>query len=969
MIKSNTQNSKIISTIVLTPTTFENMSNRQELIQSIGKYLARFSEQVEVLNSIGDFSINKYAEDILVELLNNVFDTKFENLNHSTSGNYPAIDLLAKDKGISIQVTSTNNLEKIKKTLSKFFDHEHFKEVKELYIYILKQRNEKYNQKLIESFIDEKVHDLIAGKVISSRSEIKFQFDTSNNIIDKVFVLNTIENKFKTVEKLKEIETYLKREFGKIDEKDNLSKYNQELKQLYHETVLDDERGMTLSDIYVEPSFKIYKNAFDKSDDRFVDVKKSEFYGIDKRYDIHEFILDSLNNENPLSICVDRSIFLILGYPGQGKSSFCKRLIHDILSKKVNNQKSVFHFQLKNVRQVREFIFSPLKILHEEACLKTGQDLNKSEFRNSILILDGLDELFMRDDLKLEDIDKLCIELVRECQKYADLRIILTSRYGYINIKYFLKEPIIVLELSPLNIQLQKRWLEKYIQFHPETWLTAEKIEVIGPFSRLGYLNELMSQPILLHMIASLKEDINTHTNRSQVYSRLFTELIDRKYSKDGQLEILRNIDKDDLRTLIQEIAFSIFESGEGYITKNKLLQNEHVQSFLSKIPNKHFKESIKGIMISFYFKESQAPTNDEADSKENYAIEFLHGSLKEYMVAEKIYFTLKNEFTDTNSKKKYIVDTGDKALEILNRVFSKQYLTTEIRQYLKQIITTDTDSLKGLLLDRLCYFAPDFFHKDFLYQFDSRNGTLPLENIKKCFIGYWSILSFIGLKQDILESNGVSQRFAHLLNVVSSTKKSRIMPTMDLSHQNLGANVFYGVSFDSCKFENTILKSCFFNDCSFSNIRFSLTVNQCRFNQSQFTYCTFENSKFNNVTLDSVLFYNCPINSLELSDTEIHNLKIEDYYGPESQSYKEKQISFINVTLDQESLEVIKQCSNINEGDYNLIEEFPEGYYEDVTPYDYDEDDFLEIDQQAEPEDYKRIDLTDLSKDDDLPF
>jgi len=53
--------------------------NQSTLLQNIAKYLARFSEEVELLNNIGDFSINIHAENMLVTLLNMVY--RLRNVN------------------------------------------------------------------------------------------------------------------------------------------------------------------------------------------------------------------------------------------------------------------------------------------------------------------------------------------------------------------------------------------------------------------------------------------------------------------------------------------------------------------------------------------------------------------------------------------------------------------------------------------------------------------------------------------------------------------------------------------------------------------------------------------------------------------------------------------------------------------------------------------------------------------------
>jgi hypothetical protein len=251
-----------------------------------------------------------------------------------------------------------------------------------------------------------------------------------------------------------------------------------------------------------------------------------------------------------------------------------------------------------------------------------------------------------------------------------------------------------------------------------------------------------------------MQNEIDETTNRAKIYSQLFTELIDRKYSKDGQLEVLENVKKDDLRELIREIAFAIFETGDEYITKNSLMRLEATQSFLKLLPGHNFKDSIKGIMIAFYFKETPKEKNDEFDDdKSNYAIEFLHKSLREYMTAEKIFNTISYEFLDKRRGGRYVIDTARAALEQISKTFSKQDLTTEIKYHLAEIIR-NSEIDKEELCDRLFHFFPDFVSNDFLVQFEYNHNLHPVNISMRCFVGFWTVVSLAGLKKNYLTSN-----------------------------------------------------------------------------------------------------------------------------------------------------------------------------------------------------------------------
>ena len=102
--------------------------NRQETLFRISQLLSRFTEQVKILNSNGEFSINIHAENILINILNTIYTCNLKNVNYEENKIYPSIDLRDYDKRIAIQVTSTSNLDKIKHTLSEFISNELYKD-------------------------------------------------------------------------------------------------------------------------------------------------------------------------------------------------------------------------------------------------------------------------------------------------------------------------------------------------------------------------------------------------------------------------------------------------------------------------------------------------------------------------------------------------------------------------------------------------------------------------------------------------------------------------------------------------------------------------------------------------------------------------------------------------------------------------------------------------------------------------
>ncbi len=929
--------------------------NQMVLLQNISKYLARFSEQIKILNSNHEFSINTHAENILINILNIVYDLNLKNLNHSESGNYSAIDLLddTSQEKISFQITSTYKIKKVKDCLSTFFRNGIYEKASVLNIFILTSKQEEYSNEVIQKQISKEIDTLVKKNKIKDKYAINFQFNSENNIFDKRDLYNKL-NSDNDLDKIQHLEGYLRKQFDILDEKENLSNYYQRIKNMFYDVVMDDEKGMTLDQIYTQPSFSVINTAFKKDDVRFKKKSSEKFYAADERYKIHEFIDDVFKNKNFLELKKLHRLILILGYPGQGKSSFCKKMMHDYIFQEKTNEKPLFYFQLRNIRQVREFIYNPITILHDEALSNTEQTLDRNQFAKSFLILDGLDELYMRDNLKLEDIDKLCVELVRSIERYPELQIIVTSRYGYIDDEKLTKEDILIVQLASFSLELQTEWVRKYIQFHPETWLSENTLRIFNSEDRFSHISELLVQPLLLHMVASVKIAIDENTNRAKIYQQLFTELIDRKYAREGQLEILKNIEKDDLRSLIREVAFSIFQTGNEYITKTELLKLSATQSFLKLLPEVNFRDSIKGVMISFYFKEIEKNQQVEVDDdKSNYAIEFLHKSLREYMTAEKIYYKIVAVFLEKKMNSKYVLDDSKMALLVINEIFGAQDLSEEIKIHLRGIIKNSHDIDHNELCDRLCLFLEDFFKSDFIVEYRMEYDRNCIDTCIRCFHGLWYFISSLRPQKNYLKSLFIKDRFLKYLSFVNSTMGD--LEDFDFSYQDFSQCYFRNVDFDGCLFFETNFSQCEIENVTFGRSRFYRTsfarsfIHSCNFSDT-----LVRDSNFRKCYIDKFTIISSQMEDVDFSDSEIDELDLNEYGRTYSTGLKMERCKFENTRIDSRALkQLTKWYPQINHEAFIEIMPASKMHYQPRK-------ETRKVSDSIIPENYKRIILTD---------
>lgn len=255
--------------------------NRAEYLTNICDSLAILSKQVEIRNSVNLYDINIISEDFYNQLLNMVYGYDLKNLNIENN-NVAAIDLGDGVKRVSIQVTSDNTSNKIKKTISKFIEYEHQKKYDRLIILILTEK------KKYKTDFDTKG---------------EFIFHKETDIIDPKDLAKALRND--TTDKLKKISDFLDKEL-KTKENTNFSTEASEV-----ETIIDLIEHITSNreinkkkDTVIDPEFKI--------DNRFLEYSKQIKNEYVNLLMIYGEALDQINQLMPIDDAQEIIIMLYL---------------------------------------------------------------------------------------------------------------------------------------------------------------------------------------------------------------------------------------------------------------------------------------------------------------------------------------------------------------------------------------------------------------------------------------------------------------------------------------------------------------------------------------------------------------------------------------------------------------------------------------------------------------------------------
>ncbi|MEM9545237.1 MAG: pentapeptide repeat-containing protein [Bacteroidota bacterium] len=546
-------------------------------------------------------------------------------------------------------------------------------------------------------------------------------------------------------------------------------RYRLNLKSKYRQAALG-EHTIALSDVYIEPDFWVYDAIFTKERIQKLREKNESslehFLSTGFKGSIHNYLINHfLKSKQSKAIDSDvekKRMLILMGQPGHGKSSFCYRSMHDLLSDSEFNGE-VFFVRLQEAE--REILNTPLSGM---AATKSINEFNigfkdlveTNHGHPNVVFLDGLDEFFMTKSLSDSDVLLFLNNCKNLLARNKNLYLIITSRFNYVETSKLYNEDCLLFSLGTLSQKQQGSLVANYnkrINNGVENNFSPELLKKINEEGRFKHIKELIELPILLQMILISGIDIENAGSRAKVYDELFTTVLDRKWDRDKRLKKYRasgKFEKKHLRRYLAFLAYKIFLYNRGYLNKYEVAEFEETKQFVQKrlrIENEEgeLKDVLKDILTSFYLKETVKSKNASGRREDNhdYAIEFLHKSLYEYLACEYLWYATKSFFLvksadDPDECKEYPLAEVQRKMQEL---FALTKMTSETMDYMMEIVSQDTDD-NDLLSDRMAYYLPKLLKHGFLYEYRSGIGIMELspsavDQSLNTFHNYWLIL------------------------------------------------------------------------------------------------------------------------------------------------------------------------------------------------------------------------------------
>ena len=681
-----------------------------------------------------------------------------------------------------------------------------------------------------------------------------------------------------------------------------LEHYN-ECKKLYTKRLQENsDTKETLNDLYIEPYFSVHKNNLSS-----LDEENRNFYSFSNTKTIHHFFDNYflLGNKHD-NFNENYSMVFVLGQPGQGKTSFCYKLVFDYLERYSDLPPTPIIFIKIRDLVAKDFINNPL---NEIAKRFNFIDFVGDEF---ILVLDGLDEAYMSGGITDEDLKNLYERLKKRANK--KIKIILTPRFNYLNTNDACFDHTLVLQLNELNDNQIIAYCSKFQKFYPESSLISNIDSIINK-EKYEHIKELLRQAVLIYFIAISNIDVDENDSKSIIYDKIFDSLAQRSWDSNGQLNYINTkvksnpkLYKNYLREYIRHIAFEIYQSPKLFITIDRLLELESTKLFIKRcftedLSEEKIKEVSKYLLISFYFQQTSKDTSDTA-------LEFFHNSLWEFLTAEYFWEENKKLLLKRDNYGDYEVIDKYRYFDFLDKlVGNKNFEEFSVKLNLLDIISYENKNIKSDIYEQSIKIFNELLEIDFLLKFEyKKNNFTAIERANQIFNIFWCFVheSSLNIDKKPFEFSGEQNHYLFKSSGLVGGRIDDVNLTNNeivyinfIVHSILNNLRFLGggwqLHIDKSKisetnFEEVFFLRCFIVNTYFKNVKFINCVVNDEMKQV-FSMNNFENLIMNEVQIPNIEWFEefLQSNSFDVDFIEKHKVEIRmeaDYDNSEKENF-----------------------------------------------------------------------------------
>lgn len=565
---------------------------------------------------------------------------------------------------------------------------------------------------------------------------------------------------------------------------------------------------------------------------------------ISHRYKNHPIDSLQMMSKQDISILQTLAKFrtvILSGPPGVGKTSFLYRMAFQKVHTEFCSMQHFFGVELRNLAQIKKV---PPETLPEAVLRYLKCD--ESSLENSVLYLDGLDELLSFWDVE-DHAEAYFAALSASLSKIANCTCILTARKNCLPASGM--SEVLHIELMPFSNQMQMVFAKKYTRIHPK----AEK-----QLSRLkNTKGNILANPPDLYAFLAL--DMETADN--MFYEERLLRMNNKHLTpKECQTSTAQ------LRSFAETVALRMTEKG------TDLLSSSEVQEILSRCGMKsernHRNKLREQYELTVYYIGG------------HWTAKYTSSRYRQYLAVRKL-----EEYTS------FCVQAGNVSETLLRKwcgLFSRFLLSEDLLAFYslrlsqRNIDSNIPNAVKCIVNASLVgngLFGRLASDEEKLERYlVNISGVLPLYlqnfDLRTQDLTRWMSVA-CGFGVEFNKISLTSLTFQNDIDHVSITRSAVQGCTFQghtLRFGNLTENQFVGsfsdVLVEHCDFSNTS-----FNDCSFENCRF----NDSNFSDARFSRCTFKNVVFSGCNLTHAQMYETQIQYCTFENTILKLVSLRD--------------------------------------------------------------------------------------------
>lgn len=589
-------------------------------------------------------------------------------------------------------------------------------------------------------------------------------------------------------------------------------------------------------------------------------------------------LLEYLNKKN-IREFDSPHLLLISGYPGCGKSSLVSKLAYENF---MNDEFDQQGFLFINMSKFDSAISSLDDILK-----RIG--IKQDQLKNLILVMDSFDEALKKSANSQAFFSELSDDLYN-----CGCKGIITCRSNLVNSDNI--RNCFEIKLAGFDRDEAKKWLDNY-------YVINKNLDLDAWFSRIDSLDDglinIVLIPLILYICVERDIDIGNIHNLGQLYDLLFDPL-------HGQVAITRHRDRTshrnlewlELRALAKKISIIMYQ--KGWASREEIIEASGNEECLEKY-----------FGLDFYIENASEQ------------IKFVHTSIWQYFVAERIYESLVkyerehdlNNFLDDLAEI-FVLDKtlDDTVMFFLAYLFDKNSWKPESNEIYKSALIRLADyriKKEGDVFSWIACFwrelfkiytimckkffpqsALAFFHevstsekKEILIRYSNSSQISPIINVK----GY----SLMGCNLDRINFShtnmkGCVMRKSFFRNAIFC---KAIMQGAYADHSNFVGTDFSGADLKNIDFTEAVLSECNFScsrldgaNLSFANLE-RADLRKARIVKVQLTgtklnNCIIDISQMWHIGLENIFEYNIHVyDQEERLTSELIKLKYKEQY------------------------------------------------------------------------------------------